>query len=284
MKSRFLALLAILALAGMSIARRDEHPPVTPPAPPGAVSINKSVLKNIEDDAPVRNEVENRDEARAYDYIVNFARRVPDASFRKSARKDLTFAHLLSPEAFKYRGDVVFVEGRLKRVRNIKPTAVLEADGVKHLFEAWVFSETHREYAWCLLLTELPPDIPVAENLDRPVSFAGYFYKVYRYPTPDGTRRSPLLVGRTLVSQKASEEPSVWELSGRTIPVLIAIIAGGIVALVGLAWWFRRADQANARGNRASPRSGRRRYAWRRLTKWSALPLRRRQMSSQRAD
>ncbi len=244
MKSWPLALLAIFALAAFGIARGDEHPPVTPPPPPSAESINKSLLKNIEDDAPVRHEIANRDEARAYDYIVNFARRVPDASFRKAARKDLTFAHLLSPEAFKHRGDVVQIEGRLKRVSDIKPTPVLEADGVKHLYEAWVFSEAHREYAWCLLLTELPPDIPVAEELDRHVSFAGYFYKVYRYPTPDGTRRSPLLVGRTLVSRKAADEPSVWELSSRTVPVLSAIIAGGIVALAGLAWWLRRADQA----------------------------------------
>jgi hypothetical protein len=238
-----LVLLVLIVYAGMAAA--DEHPPVIPPPPPGATALNKSVLKKIEDDAPVRNKFENREEALSYDYIVNFARRVPDASFRANAQKDLTFAHLLGPEAYKYRGDVVQIEGRLKRVRDIKPTAGLEADGVKHLYEGWVFSELHREHAWCVLFTELPADIPVAEELDRPVSFAGYFYKVYKYPTPDGARRSPLLVGRTIAAiAQATNPPSVWELSGRSIPLLIASIVSGIAALVGLAWWFRRSDRA----------------------------------------
>jgi hypothetical protein len=170
---------------------------------------------------------------------------VPDASFRAAAQKDLTFAHLLSPEAFKYRGDVVQIEGRLKRVRDIRPTAGLEADGVQHLYEAWIFSEIHREHAWCVLFTELPATIPVAEDLDRPVTFAGYFYKVYRYPTPDGTRRSPLLVGRTIAPQaQVATAPGVWELSSRTIPWLMGSVVVGIIALAGLAIWFRRTDRA----------------------------------------
>ena len=86
--------LVFVTLAALAIAA-DEHPPVIPPPPPEASSLNKAVLKNIEDDAPVRNRFENREEALAYDYIVNFARRVPDASFRAAAQKDLTFGHLL---------------------------------------------------------------------------------------------------------------------------------------------------------------------------------------------
>src|SRR5205085_9150846 len=113
--------------------------------------------------------------------------------FRAAARTDLTFGHFLSADAAKCRGDVVLVEGRLKRIRDIKPTTVLAADGVKHLYEAWIFSDVYREYAWCVLFTELPPGIAIGEQLDLPVSFAGYFYKIYRYTAGDGARRSPLL-------------------------------------------------------------------------------------------
>src|SRR5262245_13823404 len=66
------------------------HPPFEPPKPPEATEVNRDLLKHIEDDAPVRGENENADEARAYDYLVNFARKVPIESFQKHARRDIT--------------------------------------------------------------------------------------------------------------------------------------------------------------------------------------------------
>src|SRR5262249_49191135 len=139
-------------------------------------------------------------EARAYDYVVRFANSVPEASFRAGARKDLTFGHLLSPESNKYRGETVLVEGRLKRIRDIKPTAVLSADGIEHLYEGWIRSDVHPDYFWCVLFTELPAELQVAEELDQRVTFVGYFFKVYRYAVKDGARRSPMLIGHTIAA------------------------------------------------------------------------------------
>src|SRR5206468_719352 len=116
------------------------------------------------------------------------------------------------PEAAKYRGEVVRIEGRLKRVRDLGPTPALEADGIKHLYEGWVFSESYREYSHCVLFTELPPDVPVAEQLDKRVSLEGYFFKVYRFRAGDSVRKAPLLIGRTIATlKKSAADASIWE-------------------------------------------------------------------------
>src|SRR5262249_2178178 len=188
-------------------ATGEQHPAVVAPAAPEATGLNKALLRFIEDDAPPRNDDENPDESRAYDYVVRYAKDVPLASFKDAARTDVTFAQLLGSEANKFRGEVVHVQGRLKRIRDIGPTPALEADGLKHLYEAWIFSEAYRGYSYCCLLTELPTNIPVGEELNEKVSFDGYFYKIYRFRAGDTTRRAPLMIGRSIVLRQDERSP-----------------------------------------------------------------------------
>jgi hypothetical protein len=223
---------------------QGQHPPVASPAPPEATAINKDLLRHVEDDAPPRSEAENRDEFLAYDYAVQFARRVPAESFRKAARHDLTFAHLMGSDAPRFRGEVVHVEGRLKRLRDIGPTTALRAEGIEHLYEGWIFSDLYAGYAYCVLFTELPADLAVAESLDRRVSFDGYFYKVYRYRAGDGVRRSPLLIGRTIKMPPVAEGPTPLSSEGGRSLQLIGVVTLVSLALLALiALGFRWADR-----------------------------------------
>lgn len=232
--------MSLLLLIGMIAPA--EHAPTEPAAPPSATALNKALLRHVEDDAPPRSESENRGEYLAYDYVVEFARRVPAASFANAARRDVTFANMLGSDAARYRGEVVHIEGKLKRVRDIGPTPGLRAEGVNHLYEAWVFSDLYQDYAHCVLFTELPADVPVAESLDRRVRFDGYFYKIYRYRAGDGERRAPLLVGRTI---QAVPEPS----GGATLPghqsllVIGGAIVGSLLLLAVIGWMFQRSDR-----------------------------------------
>lgn len=222
----------------------EPHPPVVPAPPPDARSLNKSLLRFVEDDAPPRGEDENPDENRAYDYVIGFARNVPAESFARAARTDITFAHMMGPEAARYRGEVVRIEGRLKRVRDIGPTPALEADGVKHLYEAWIFSEIYKGYSYCVLLTELPPGIPVAEQLDRKVTFEGYFYKVYKFRAGDGIRRAPLLIGRSMTERKREPlPPSLADEAFLTLPVLLCLLVGSVTVAAGVVVGFKIADR-----------------------------------------
>lgn len=216
--------------------------------------LNRSLLKFNEDDAPVRSERENRDEAVAFDYVVNFASRVPTEAFARSARRDRTFAQLLGPEAARYRGEVVRIEGRLKRIRDIGPTPGLEADGVKHLYEGWIFSELYKDYSYCVLFSELPPGVPAAESLDKHVEFDGFFFKVYRFQAGDGQRRAPLLIGRTLIPLTTTSVMPLTPLISAA-PVVIGLVAASLAAALLLALWLGRVD-AKARARIRAARCG----------------------------
>ncbi|MBX7103951.1 MAG: hypothetical protein K1X57_07710 [Gemmataceae bacterium] len=268
MTTRWMVTVAFfsLAMAGPGAAQPkpvdpsspEPHPPVGKPATLRPADLNRSLLRFVEDNSPVRSETENPDEARAYDYIVGFARQVGPADFLAAARKEITFANMLGPDSAKYRGEVVIVEGRLKRIRDLGPTRALEADGVKHLYEAWVFSEIYREYSYCVLLTDLPAGIPVSEQLDRRVTLAGFFYKIYRFRAGDGYRIAPLIVGGPMTERVLPPvEPSPQDAAFASVPLLlIALIAFGVVVF-GLVLAFRMADRRNqarvAAARNASP-------------------------------
>src|SRR6516225_6696862 len=57
-------------------------------------AIDADILGGIEDRQPVRGADENGYEARAYSYILLQARQYSPEAFARSARRDVTFAHL----------------------------------------------------------------------------------------------------------------------------------------------------------------------------------------------
>lgn len=252
---KLLSIFVPLQLTAAVVFQPPAHPPVEPPAAPAATDLNKSLLKFVEDDAKVRNEDENPDEARAYDYVVGFASRVPVESFESAARKDITFAHMLGDEAYKYRGEVVHIRGQLKRIIDIGPTKGLKAEGIDHLYEAWLMSDVYRGYSYCLLFTELPPGLSVGEKLDQPVEFDGYFFKNYRFAAGDGPRRAPLLIGRTLNVISNPPKSSLFDEMTKALPIVLTLLAILVGVGGGLVLWLRTTDRRTkaridqARGN-----------------------------------
>src|SRR5579885_1152406 len=83
-----LLLLTLLPAAALA----DEAPePDNPPASAPKLDLQD---KRVEDRAPIRSMKENRDEFLAYCDAVMTARFTPAAALAKSARRDLTLAHL----------------------------------------------------------------------------------------------------------------------------------------------------------------------------------------------
>lgn len=243
-------------LACIALGQPPTHPPIEPPPAPRILDVNKKLLRFIEDDAPVRGEAENRDEANAFDYLVKFARDVAPDDWRRSARRDITFAQMLGPDAANYRGEAVRVEGRLKRVRDIGPTPGLQAEGIEHLYEGWIFSEIYREYSYCVLFTELPADLPVAEQLDRRVTFDGFFFKIYRFAAGDGVRRAPLLIGRTIYVVPQPPKSTLFEEMTAALPYVLTVLAVVLGCGAGVVLWLRASDRrARARIEQARGKS-----------------------------
>jgi hypothetical protein len=208
-------------------------------APP----IDAEILAGIEDKAPVRGAEENLFESQAYNYILVQANRLSPSAFARSARRDVTFAHLFE-EPGVYRGQVIHIEGQLRRLRKFNAPRLAANEGVKTIYEAWIFDAVHTRNAYCVILTELPPGLKPAERMDRYVAFDGYFFKRYRYEAGDGWRDAPLLIGRTLTLQHAPPLPeSDWSLYKMFLPVFLSSLSAMVVLGVVLTWWFRRGDR-----------------------------------------
>ena len=241
-----------VVLAGQSMSLWDALP-ASPPARPGnapakALPVDPDLLLGVEDRAPVRNADENYDEFQAYNLLLVRAHKTAAGAFAKGARRDLTFAHLFEEPA-KYRGQIVHIEGLLRRLRKFDAARLAAKEGVPALYEGWVFDAEYGYNPYCVIVTELPKSIQIGEKLDRHVSFDGYFFKRYRYKAADGVRDAPLLIGRTLTpsaSQGSAANARAPWLDSSTPWLLIAFLAILLVTAgfgIALTLWFKRGDK-----------------------------------------
>lgn len=199
----------------------------------------------IEDKRPVPTWQENASEATAYDYVLSAAQRLPVESLARAARRDLTFAHFFE-EPDKHRGEIVHVEGFLKRIRRFEPGRLTRKEGVHDLYEGWLFQpRLYGAVPMCLVFTELPAGLHVGESLDAPVTFDGFFFKRYRYEAAGKWRDAPLLIGRRPVLTAAPATPVEEGVSNNTqlILVFLAVLVGTLFFALGLAWWYHRGDR-----------------------------------------
>jgi hypothetical protein len=182
----------------------------------------------------------NKEEADAYCSVVLTASKTSPTAFANSSRdnRHVTFGHMFR-EPEKYRGEVVRVKGTLKRVRKEDAPEQLQKQGIRYLYECWVFSETPNSTPDCIIVTELPEGVEVGEDVSYQVIFDGYFFKKYLYVSGAGPRYALLLIGRTLLVPAAVVATGyilVWLI------VIGSVIFLALLLTIGLSWWFRRGD------------------------------------------
>jgi hypothetical protein len=183
----------------------------------------------------------------AYCDALDKAYRYKARTFENSAHRDLSQANLLLQPS-KHRGEVVFIEGILKRVRRFDPPLMASQAGVRDVYEGWVFDpKSGPSFPVCIVFPELPPGLSVGERLNQPVTFAGYFFKKYRYVAGDKTDHDvPLLIGNSPVLVHEAAAAGAAEGTSWNGPLLAGFVAvsGCIVLLVlGMHFWYRRNDQ-----------------------------------------
>ncbi len=211
--------------------------------------ISIEMLERIKDEKPISGAVVDDLEASAYCQFVLMAYQTAAEAFTQSARRDLTYADLMSqPKA--NRGEVVEVKGRLRRLRKVYVPQALQILGVAELYEGWVFQEIYGPNPICILLTQLPEDIKPFEKNDYVIEFQGYFFKKYRYKTANSGsenpwKDTPLLIGKTLkVTRGAptdSDETTAWATG--LLPVFVVFLVVIVSGIIGLIVWFLKSDR-----------------------------------------
>lgn len=258
---RWLAVAAVVILSGFKLkaaAPQETAPPNPVQSGQGAGqpeeprSEQKPLAPKIElagrgiiDETPIPSFQENSDEAHAYCDALTTAHYASVEALANSGRRDVTFAHLFEQPNV-YRGQVIHVEGRLKRVRKFEAPNFVWSQGIRDLYEGWIFDpEIYGANPMCLVFTDMPPGLQVAEKMDRLVSFDGYFFKKYRYQAGDARRDSPLLIGHmpVLVAERTAADSGSGPISMGFVWIGTALLGGTVLTVVGLAWWYRRGDR-----------------------------------------
>ncbi|MBY0522149.1 MAG: hypothetical protein K2R98_02050 [Gemmataceae bacterium] len=167
--------------------------------------IDKDQLAGVEDRKPVLSADDNAKEYRAYCYLVLHASEVPVDALAKVARKNVTYAQLYEDPG-KYRGEPIHIAGRLRRLVKMDAPKGLANDGIKTLYEGWIFPEDDGTNPYAVIFTELPNGVETGEKTFYRVTCDAYFFKRYRYKSVNNdTRDAPLLIGRTFALQKESK-------------------------------------------------------------------------------
>ncbi len=225
----------------------DEAPALNPEWLGAAHDRDGKPLPDLRGRSPDEIKKSERDFYSLYNQALANAFWVPASAFAKSAREneDVTFAHLYT-EIWKYRGKVIHLEGRLKRLRKYDAPRAAQAKGVKNVFEGWVFLPTTGSHPVCVLFPLLPEGLKPAENMDRVVSFDGYAIFLFRYRSGDGDKKTPLLIAPTLkLLDRAThvEGKNISGMSPSLLYLFVGFVVGVAVLVIGLSWWLRRGDQ-----------------------------------------
>jgi hypothetical protein len=244
--------MARMAAAENPLTWPDWELTLTSPLP-----LSEHLLRDLKDSTPVPN-LTNRPlsdlkpDERAY-YMVTcqaliYSHLVHVDLFEKVGEDDehrfITFAHLWKQPNL-YRGQVVPVRGRMIRLRRWEAPKLAQENGVKYFWEGWVVGPTKGVNPYCIVFVELPEGLKEAEKMDQPVRFYGYYIKRFRYDAEDAKRETHILIGPTVILEKAPViVPATEGIFSRHVLIATGVGFFSITVIIaGLTLWFRRGDK-----------------------------------------
>lgn len=239
------AAAALLVAAALAAAQPPTAPtppePAAPLIPPEPTSgrprhripdPDRFDFAQIRDNTPFDVATDTAREAVAAADVIRYAAATPVAELEQDAYRDFTYDDFLDADTRREnRLALVGFEGTLLKVRAVRPAGPVAEQHRGPLYHGWLVPHGEPESRrLAVLLTELPGgDFPAPPadgryaDVNRAVSFAGFFFKVYDYagpgadpadPARGGWLRAPLLIGRG-VTPRPGPPPVGVELDPR---------------------------------------------------------------------
>ncbi len=163
----------------------------------------------------------------AYWRLMRWARSLSFSELEERAHKDVPFVKLFDAKELKeHRGELIRLRVHIRRVFD-HPQKTKNSAGVATTYDLWGTTDESKSNPYCLVCSELPPEIPVKAEVYAEGIFVGYFLKVLKYGAADEKQRgAPLLIGR-IKAVKSGKTLAAAREEG-----LMALVAIGAVILV----------------------------------------------------
>lgn len=255
MRERALAAKRAAPGAGAPAVQNVQIPraqPVQAASDPSVAHWKESVVEGPADDEPVEMDkarmefaaVEDKVplmqfEMFAYWRLLKWARSRSFAELEERAHRDIPYTKLWqAPE--NYRGELIRLHLHVRRVMAWTGKDVAKnSAGIKTIYDISGTTDASQSFPYVVVCSELPPGIPVGENVYVEADFVGYFLKIMEYQ--DGltkVRGSPLLMGRIRKASgggtaKAPSGPS----AGLGLMLAMGAMAMGVAAIFGTMFW-----------------------------------------------
>lgn len=186
---------------------------------------------------------------KAYYHLVGIADKTAPDVLERSAKseREVTFAHLWT-EPDNHRGQPILLKGHLRGLVRFDAVAdkSLNPTGLTSLYQGDLFTQAAHPHPYILIVPDVPEGMPLGMDILEDVTFAGFFFKLWRYQAGgDVERAAPLLIGRITSWTPAAQQKPESRL-GNWLAIVLVVLAAGIVA----ATW------ALNRGMRGSRYSG----------------------------
>lgn len=148
-------------------------------------------------------------------------------------------------------GELAAFDGLVRRALRIDTTGDIDAAaaGIDHYYELALFTEDSRNNPLMFCVLEVPPNLPLGDDIRQPVRVAGFFFKNWRYSSrradetgDEQLRLAPMFIGCGPLEIVEQPENPAW-----------AILAGGAFVAAILGIWaasmvLGRRDRAFAEG------------------------------------
>ncbi|MCA8996916.1 MAG: hypothetical protein KDA80_08020 [Planctomycetaceae bacterium] len=204
-------------------------------------------------EAVVDNTWLTHEETPAYYALLEKARQTPVSEIRQQGRELVskrkeqtrlpTFVDIWKNPK-EWRGKPVFLKGHVLQTVEYDPAP--NDYGIDTLYESSLFIDDSQGHPITVVFTEKPDNLPLGGELVDGVEVAGYFFKVFWYPSSDKqTREAPLILAKTV----SVRSPKSF---GPVIPPGVSWTAIGLlaVAIVFGLWRMKSLDQERRRKQR----------------------------------
>jgi len=134
---------------------------------------------------------------------------------------------LLMAETEQWRGELVTLEGKAKRI--VVSNQKEQPENLQTLYDVWLITPDSGSMPYHVVCTTLPPNCPTGDAINIPVRVTGCLFKRQGYSAEGGLRMTPLILASQL--EHVSTDSQLGQRLQTMVPMmtLLAIVLGSFM-------------------------------------------------------